>query len=90
MLVMDFIYLILIFILLFNKMNVLQNINNNILVQEPTRKNINLPPLAKSPPHGSSMKMVKDSFRSCIRLSREENSIAESAMLIHEDESTAL
>lgn len=56
---------------------------------EPLRKNLNLPPLAKSPLDGSSKKLVKESYRSSIRLSRE-TSVLESVNLIHEDESTAL
>jgi hypothetical protein len=65
----------------------LGGINDNNL--EASRKNINLPPLAKSPLHGSSKKKVKESFRSSIRLSRE-TSVMESVNLVHEDESTAL
>lgn len=74
-----------------------QNINNDIFrVQTSTtdyhssRKNVNLPPLAKSSPlHGSSKKKLKESYRSSIRLSRE-NSVLESVNLVNEDESTAL
>lgn len=57
---------------------------------DPSRKNINLPPLAQqSPMHGSSKKKVKESYRSSLRLSRD-GSVLESVNLVHEDESTAL
>ena len=57
---------------------------------DPSRKNVNLPPLAKSSPlHGSSKKKLKESYRSSIRLSRD-GSVLESVNLVNEDESTAL
>jgi hypothetical protein len=53
-----------------------------------SKKNVNLPPLAKSPLHGSSKKIWRESNRSS-HLSRE-TSVMESVNLIHLDESTAL